>query len=243
MDNPALWLTRLILAHLLTDFVLQPKSWIDNRTRLHFASPALYAHGLLTALLAWTFLGFSDWWAAVAILITHLLIDGWKSYRPAEPRFFLIDQGLHLAVLLACWCIRFGPKSDVPAAWEQVNTMRSWVLLTAFVFLTLPAGILIGQLTQKWRAQIQPLTIGAAESLAQAGKVIGIIERIIIIVLVLKGQYEAIGLLIATKGIIRFGDTNRTEAKTEYLVIGTLLSMTLAISTGLGAMKLIAWAT
>lgn len=41
------------------------------------------------------------------------------------------------------------------------------------------------------------------------------------------------GLLVTAKGIIRFSEKDRQEAKTEYLVIGTLLSIGLAMLTGL----------
>ena len=54
-----------------------------------------------------------------------------------------------------------------------------------------------------------------------------------ILTLALFHQYESVGLLIAAKGIIRFNDNNRTEQKTEYVVIGTLISITVAIVTGL----------
>ncbi len=72
-----------------------------------------------------------------------------------------------------------------------------------------------------------------AENLASAGKWIGIVERTIILIFVLYGQYSAIGLLVAAKGIIRFNEKDRQEIKTEYLVIGTLMSIALAIVTGL----------
>jgi Protein of unknown function (DUF3307) len=51
------WLVKLILAHLITDFILQPRSWIDERKNKHFASPRLYAHELITGLLAWLMTG------------------------------------------------------------------------------------------------------------------------------------------------------------------------------------------
>jgi hypothetical protein len=59
------------------------------------------------------------------------------------------------------------------------------------------------------------------------------VERIIILIFVLQGQYSAIGLLVAAKGIIRFNEKDRPEIKTEYLVIGTLLSIAMAIIAGL----------
>ena len=97
----------------------------------------------------------------------------------------------------------------------------------------MPAGILIGQLTRKWRDQIAD-----SISLGNAGKWIGIIERIIILALVFNHQYEAIGLLVAAKGLLRFNEANRPEVKTEYLLIGTLISMGMAVLTGLAAMEL-----
>ena len=58
--------------------------------------------------------------------------------------------------------------------------------------------------------------------------------------LVLQNQYSAIGLLITAKGIIRFNEKDRQEVKTEYLVIGTLMSIGIAILTGLAVKMLIA---
>lgn len=225
----SIWLTKLILSHLITDFILQPKSWVDDRNKKHFASGRLYLHGFVTALLAWMMMGWQYWLAALVILITHTLIDGWKSYQKPKIVYFLIDQLLHLLIILGCWYFTFIKWSDVQLAWQQINAQSAvWKTITAFVFLTAPAGILIGQLTKQWRDKIPD-----AESLANAGKWIGMVERIIILVFVLQSQYSAIGLLVAAKGIIRFNEKDRPEIKTEYLVIGTLMSIGLAIITGL----------
>ena len=98
-------------------------------------------------------------------------------------------------------------------AWQQINTQTAiWKTITTLVFLTTPAGILIGQFTKQWRGQIEN-----AASLANAGKWIGIIVRVIIFIFVLFSQFSAIGLLVAAKGIIRFNKKDRQEIKTEYL--------------------------
>lgn len=227
------WLVKLILAHLLTDFVLQPTSWIESRNKKHFQSPYLYAHGLVTALVALLLIGIHYWWVVLIILVTHILIDGWKSYRSNETKYFLIDQCLHLFVNLICWYFIFLHTEDVIAAWDLINTQKILITITAYVFVSFPAGILIGQLTKKWREQIAD-----APTLGNAGKWIGIIERIVILTLVFTHQYEAIGLLIAAKSLLRFSEANRPEIKTEYLLIGTLISITIAILTGLVALKL-----
>ena len=112
---------------------------------------------------------------------------------------------------------------------QHLNTQTAfWKVATAFIFVTTPAGILIGQLTKQWREKLE-----GSESLANAGKWIGIVERVIILIFVLQNQYSSIGLLVAAKGLIRFNEKDRSEIKTEYLVIGTLMSIGLAIITGL----------
>jgi uncharacterized membrane protein len=238
MELYIVWLTKLILAHLLTDFVLQPTSWIKSRNIRHFSSPHLYLHGLVTAAVALLLIGYTYWKVVLIILVTHILIDGWKSYQEDKPKYFLIDQALHLAVIAACWYFIFLGPNDILSAWNAMNQKKPWVLITSFIFLTQPAGILIGQLTKKWRNQIPD-----GESLGNAGKWIGIIERVIILVLVLNHQYATVGLLITAKSLLRFNEPNRLEVKTEYLLIGTLISFSVAIVTGLITEQLIATTT
>jgi hypothetical protein len=228
-----IWLIKLILAHLLTDFLLQPKTWVESRSKKHFASVHLYLHGLITALVALLFIGIHYWWVVLIILVTHIAIDGWKSYRPNKTKYFLIDQCLHLFVILVCWYFIFLNVDDIVSAWELINTKSILIFVTAYVFVTFPAGILIGQLTKKWRDQIPD-----SPTFGNAGKWIGIIERIIILTLVFNHQYAAMGLLITAKSLLRFSEANRAEIKTEYLLIGTLISITLAILVGLIALKL-----
>lgn len=229
-----IWLIKIILAHLLTDFVLQPTSWIEGRNKKHFRSVHLYLHGLITAIVALVLIGVHYWLIAIIILITHTIIDGWKSYQSNETKYFLIDQCLHLLVIFICWYFLFLNFEDLVTAKNTVNTKDTLAMITAYVFVTFPAGILIGQLTKKWREQIAD-----APALGNAGKWIGIIERIVILTLVFNHQYEAIGLLIAAKSLLRFSEANRPEVKTEYLLIGTLISITIAILTGLVALKII----
>lgn len=235
MDSYIIWLVKVLLAHLLTDFILQPTSWIESRNSKHFSSIHLYLHGLVTALVALLLIGIDYWLVVLVIFITHILIDGWKSYKPAVTKYFLIDQALHLVVIFICWYFSFLYPEDIVAAWDEINSKNIIILITAFVFVTQPAGILIGQLTKKWRDQIQN-----EPTLGNAGKWIGILERVIILALVLHNQYGAIGLLIAAKGLLRFSEPNRAEIKTEYLLIGTLISITVAILTGMVAVRLIA---
>ena len=69
------------------------------------------------------------------------------------------------------------------------------------------------------------------QSLLQAGHVIGIAERIMAFLFVMVNQYEALGFLIAAKSILRFRDQD--TARTEYVLVGTLLSFLIAVLTAL----------
>jgi len=225
----SVWLIKLLLAHLITDFILQPTSWVNDRNRKHHLSPKLYLHGFITALFAWIIIGWQYWLVALVILITHTLIDCWKSFQKNTILYFITDQLLHFLVIIFCWYFIFFNWLAVQTVLLQLNTnLIIWKVVTAFIFVTTPVGILIGQLTKQWREKLE-----GSESLANAGKWIGIVERIIILIFVLENQYSAIGLLVAAKGLIRFNEKDRSEIKTEYLVIGTLMSISLAIITGL----------
>ncbi len=229
-----IWITKLFLSHLITDFLLQRKSWIADRKIRHFSSRYLYLHTFITATTALVFIGWEYWFVALIILVTHTAIDGWKSYQKEEARYFIIDQVLHLLVIAACWWFTFYDLSDLRLNHEIIaSDSRLWITLTAFVFVAWPSAFLIGQLTKTWRQNLDN-----SDALANAGKWIGIIERVLILILVLHNHFEAIGLLIAGKGLIRFNETNRPEQKTEYLLIGTLISIVLALVTGLVALQL-----
>jgi hypothetical protein len=230
-----LWLTKLLLSHLLTDFLLQKSTWIEERNRKHFGAATLYLHTAITAVTAYIFIGWQYWLVALIIFVTHTIIDGLKSYAPDEPKYFLFDQALHLLVIFGCWWFTFYDFAELKLSWATVRTdTHLWIMVTAYFFVAWPSGFLVGQLTKKWRADLPN-----PEGLANAGKWIGILERVMILTLALFQQYESVGLLIAAKGIIRFNDSNRTEQKTEYLAIGTLISITVAIVTGLIVTKLI----
>ena len=64
-----------------------------------------------------------------------------------------------------------------------------------------------------------------------AGKLIGTLERVISLALILVDQFAAVGFIIAAKSLLRFRDT--ATARTEYLLIGTLLSFGIVILLGI----------
>jgi len=105
------------------------------------------------------------------------------------------------------------------------------VYLTGYFLVTQPMGIIIGLATQHWRNLDQQNQPDDWNDLQRAGRWIGISERTIIVTFVLLEQYEAIGLLIAGKSIIRFKEEDKR--KSEYFLFGTLVSFVLSILVAL----------
>jgi len=70
-------------------------------------------------------------------------------------------------------------------------------------------------------------------SVPQAGKYIGIFERLLILTLVLIDQYGVIGFVLAAKSVARF-EGLKDQRFAEYYLIGTLVSTSIALVGGLG---------
>ncbi|HVS93992.1 MAG TPA: DUF3307 domain-containing protein [Mucilaginibacter sp.] len=224
-------LFRLITAHLLTDFVLQPKAWVSQKKQKKHLSSKLYLHVLLTAGVAYLFSGlWTNWWLPVVILVTHFCIDVWKLNRPENLLYFLLDQWFHLAVIAGIWislsCDFSSISQVIPAIF---NDTRLWVIIAAYLIVTYPLGIIIGIATQRWREAAEV----SKEGLAKAGILIGIFERLLILTFILSSQFAAVGFLITAKSILRFSDKENTQKKTEYVLIGTLMSFAASVLVGM----------
>ena len=216
-------LLRLVIAHLLTDFVLQPASWVNDRINRRLRSTKLYAHALITAIVAYVLVGnLKLWWLPAIIFVSHLLIDIWKAYQPQHIKYFIADQSLHLLVIVLIWLGLYDMWSYFES-WLFTITHNNTVLaiLIGYIIASIPLGILIGMATEKWRTESEVNT----EGLAKAGLWIGLLERFLILTFILIDQYTAVGFLIAAKSILRFNDKEtNTQKKTEYVLIGTLMS-------------------
>ncbi len=223
-------LLRLIIAHLLTDFVLQPSSWVADRKINKYRSQKLYLHVLITAIFAWLFAGlWSNIWIPVIILITHFAIDLWKSYRPDKLKYFVVDQFLHVVVLIILWLSIFDRWNNATEILYSIYSSSQFlIVISAFLIVTWPLGIVIGIATEKWRNE----SAVNAEGLEKAGLWIGLFERFLILTFILIDQYTAVGLLIAAKSILRFSDKENTQKKTEYVLIGTLMSFSASVLLG-----------
>lgn len=231
-----IFLVKAILAHLIGDFVLQSKSWVEHKEKHHWKSPFLYVHGAIHFILLMLLL--FDWKAllpAAIIAISHLLIDGIKlqfQRNSTNRTWFFIDQGLHLLVLITVAFYFKNLDTDLFGFWQN----QYWYLIAGIVFLSRPSAIIISKFLSKW-APDQDDT--PPESLSGAGQIIGVLERLFVFVFILSGQWQAVGFLLAAKSIFRFGDLTRSKDRklTEYILIGTLLSFGFAVAVAIFTIK------
>ncbi|MGB5229453.1 DUF3307 domain-containing protein [Eudoraea sp.] len=223
--------TKLFLAHIIGDFLLQPKRWVIQKESKKAASGFLYLHILIHFLLVILLLWNIEYWkTALVIAISHYVIDLLKIY--VTPLFknksipFFIDQFLHIVILYIC-AYYSNLLEHTIALIQQID----WPLLTAIVFVTYPAAIIMRILLEGMSNQINL----DHKSLPNAGKYIGIIERLFVLIFIIMGRWEAIGLLITAKSVFRFNDLKESNNRklTEYILIGTLLSFGIAILTGI----------
>ncbi len=221
------------IAHLLADYTFQPELWVRHKRRYGIRSHILKWHVLVVFFISFV---LADQWLfvfpSIIIALSHLLIDGFKDKAKLGRYTFFIDQAWHLVLISGAVILfekHFGLK---PIIQLPINTHHLLIIAT-FLFCTKPANILIKELLNYFKIAIPSRP---HNDLLNAGKVIGIMERLLTITFVLLGQYEAVGFLIAAKSILRYEGNN--PGKTEYVLIGTLLSFGIAIMLSVVILKL-----
>ena len=219
-----------LLAHLLADFFFQWAAMAEQKSRLGFKSWLLVWHVLIVFILSWTLsfqLNFI--YGAVIITITHYTIDGCKLYisrSKAIGRYaFFIDQILHLVVLsvVSYW---FATYVGMESLWEFPLTDKALFLIISYLICLKPANFFIREVFRATEVEVT-----SDNELPNAGKVIGVLERLLTLTFIVINQYEAVGFLIAAKSILRY--RNDETLKTEYVLIGTMLSFGIAVVLGI----------
>ena len=223
---------QLILAHIISDFVIQPKKWLKDKGEENYRSHYLYWHIAVhaVALVLVLQFQFQFWIGILAILFTHFLFDllKMKLQKKFDQRIlFLADQSAHVVVILIIAYL-YKPL-DLNLAFLYSNKVLLFVV--SILACTVVASKLMKILIAQWHLHDEQ----DDGSLAKAGKYIGILERLFVFGFLVAGHWQAIGFLLAAKSIFRFGDLTRPRDRklTEYILIGTLLSFGLAILVGL----------
>ena len=244
MECVRLFILQLI-AHLLADFFFQNDIWSRHKRMHGFRSKVLYWHILITFLLSWGFsfrLSFISFSLIIAIL--HFLVDGFKGRigeikigkkRPFRKSLFLIDQCTHI-LIIAIAVFLFRNMFEIKQLWSLPVTNHRLLVILGYLFCLKPSNVIIKEVFTVNNFKLTVNSNKKSDSeLLDAGSLIGNIERFLTLSLLLMGQYGAIGFILAGKSILRY--EGQKTAKTEYVLIGTLLSFGIAITTGILILK------
>ena len=228
-------LLRLAAAYILSYFLIKPKLSFLKKASNERDIKFYLINAIIYSVLSYIILGiFSHVWIPLILFAAHFLFNFFRYYyKKRSVWIFISEQIFHLIVISLCWLIYTGQFSNFTNhTGELFNSNKFWYILTGYLIITTPLSVFISKVTGRWNEDLHQT---ADQSLKDAGKWIGIIERILILTFIIIGEFEIIGFLLAAKSVFRFGDLKNKEdrKRTEYILIGTLISFSFAIFIGL----------
>ena len=240
-----------LMGHVISDFLLQPRMLIKAKqesSKILLFQPATLFHVLvyfvLTLMISLVEGAFTLPFL-IALFITtvaHYFIDYWKNTkRFLNAMIFMIDQVLHIVsivlatIFLDLWDFPLNGTELIVMVQERSLGINQ---VTQINFLTVALVCLIWGtqyfITTVLDSRGKPSPLDGSDAyrvteispaIRQRERHISYMERLMILLLVLRGQYVAIMLLLIAKSIIRFPKL-KDEVYQEYFMYGTFLSFT-----------------
>lgn len=230
----------MLLAHLLGDFYLQS----DSMARAKESSAVMLARhavlcAVLSALAAGVLIGVDlPWIALVAVVtgITHAALDGVVRpkvrHRLGDWKGYCLDQSLHIVVCAGMGALAEHFSIDGRSLLDVDTRLAPLLVVFASVLLAgKPGEVTVRELLGSLRefdtaSRSKEKTVLAAQ---RSGRIIGVVERTIVVALALLGQYSAIAFVMTAKSIARFKKIEESGDFAEQYLIGTLASLGIAL--------------
>lgn len=231
-----------LILHLLGDFYLQTSKiakcksaslsancdkCMSCKKDAFFNLKYLIIHALLYVI-PFVFLFFMAKWTRVVIilvglLISHFVVDIISCYLNKKFKHTLIyisDQALHIAILFGVYNL-----------FEFNSCFSQYELLIKVAFavltITIPSSIFINKIF----LDLFPKS-GQGE-IFEAGSIIGMLERILVLIFASFGDYAALAIIITIKTWARSGDLKNSDEFRDKYLLGTLASLVLALVVSL----------
>ena len=241
------YLLILLAGHVLGDFYFQSNKMAQRKKRnikwvmLHclcylavmifVCIPVFSWHILIGAVCAGGFHFLIDF---VKFIYVSIKYKKSEITAAAERNIYFADQLIHGIGLLgvAYWLSAsnilinewglFKNLFDVMGIPETV--LLSWI--AALLLIHKPSNITIQKLLMIYKPDNKEPN---KKNDKNAGRFIGTVERIIMLIFLSIGQYSAIGLVLTAKSIARFDRISKEEDFAEYYLLGTLISTVIVI--------------
>ncbi len=217
----------LLIAHVLGDFYFQPQALSDKKKDSY---SHVMLHSLIYAapiLLLFMFkLNWAVLWVGLIYIFAHYAIDTLKYWIETAKNtvwVFVFDQVLHGLSLFILSAI-FKTLVVYPTLISLLGSLGITfsILIKAILLMLIvlkPANITYKSIFSNFKP------VSGEESELKTGAVIGNLERLLVLFLLIAGQYTAIGLVIAGKSIARYKKIAEEKDFAEYYLIGTFYSI------------------
>lgn len=226
-------LIRILIALILGLVISKPANKIlGERSRLQFVT-----RGIITSILTLILTLHLELTGAVsAPYLAITIARHWASikWQSKKAHFAFLEVVLMALAAVLAWGL-FSPGFDQlrQAICKAVFDYKFSLFILGYLAMLWPASSVVKFCLQG----IAATTLASSPSdpagpdAERGGRMIGMFERLIIITLVFLSEYAAIGFLITGKSIIRFAQTNE-KIRSEYVLLGTMVSYAIAILTG-----------
>jgi hypothetical protein len=222
----------LVAGYLLAEFWLVPLRPAADRRH---PGPLLRDAAIVVVALAVVCLPFGPtaiWPLLAGLAVARAAIDLAAAGLARRPGFlrqgelwlFLGAQTLMLLAIAAGWRW-LGAGATAGSSLVPAPVVPRWaqVVWTAGSLALVTRGGLV--LVDRTLRQV-PVLSATGDNL-RTGRIIGVLERLLVFFLVVQGEWGAVGLVVAAKSIIRFKDLEQRHFA-EYYLIGTLTSLLVA---------------
>ncbi len=176
-------------------------------------------------------------WLIVPIILAFVI--GWMLFAPVG--MVQTDRpwpvaGLVAAALVALavpqptvgdgWLVRWYAGLDVPSLADV--PVEQFVLGAACVVYLVESANIVVRLMLIGTGP----SVLATENTLQGGRFLGPIERVFVLGMALAGQFAALSVVVAAKGILRFPEISKDTAggtRAEYVLVGSFVSLAQAL--------------
>lgn len=238
----------LLLGHIIGDFYAQTNVMSEKKqSRFRWVLIHSLIYFIVFMMLAIPFVSYEAFEVSMMASILHAIIDICKFIyvmrmekmhkynQNVERKVFLIDQLLHLLCLfgisyfMVSADVRLQEMAVLSDFFDMVGIAEvmaaTWILTLLIVHK--PANILIQKVIGTFKPANNQNDFKRDHN---AGRLIGTIERIIMVILISINQFSAIGLVLTAKSIARYDRISKDEAFAEYYLLGTLISAAIVIA-------------
>lgn len=213
----------------------------------------------LTSVGGFLLLGCWQWWAVgcavavfaaamLALSIQHRMTE--RTGTSIEAATWIRHRLLNTLLIAVVVFVVYSAGAANPYTWvDELGLLPYYVLV-----LATGSVVCVSSGSKFMSAAIQPFadqlrrpsgdaSVTPTEGFVAGGRTIGRYERLLVFIFIITSSPIALGFLIAAKSIFRFGDltdaTNRRKA--EYILLGTLMSVTFAVVVSLVARAVLDW--